>query len=69
MHSSFAMPFEKNHKYRWESDQPTPLDKTPICFKGRMGQKEKLKLIPGWPDKLRDYIDSLPEDGNIKPSF
>jgi hypothetical protein len=26
-------PFQKNHKYRWKSNQDKTLDKTPICFK------------------------------------
>jgi hypothetical protein len=53
------MPFQKNHEYRWNSDQEKPLDKQPICFKGWNGQKEKLKAIPNWQNKLRSFVDTL----------
>ena len=59
------MPFEKNHKYRWTSNQAKPLDKQPICFKGWEGQKEKLKAVPDWQARLREFVDKLTEE---KPS-
>ncbi|MEA5573343.1 hypothetical protein [Calothrix sp. UHCC 0171] len=59
------MPFQKNHQYRWKPEKECSLDKNPICFKGRVGQKESLKNIPDWQDKLRDYVDELI---NKKPS-
>jgi hypothetical protein len=57
------MTFKKKHKLGFTSENP--LDVSPICFKGRTGQKEALKDIPGWQDKLRDYVDELI---NKKPS-
>ena len=59
------MPFKKDHKYRWKPESSASLDKSPICFKGRVGQKEALQDIPDWQDKVRDYIDDLIEQ---KPS-
>lgn len=59
----FGNDFSKKHKLGFTSDNP--LDVSPICFKGRMGQKEALREITGWQDKLRDYIDELI---NKKPS-
>lgn len=59
------MVFKKGHKDRWLSDVNNPLDKSPICFKGRDGQKEALKDIPDWQDKLRDFIDQLVEESKI----
>lgn len=56
------MPFQKNHKYRWKSDKEKPLDKTPICFKGWEGQKTKLKAVPNWQERLRDFVDQLISD-------
>lgn len=53
------MPLEKGHKYRWEPENEQSLDKSPICFKGRVGQKEALKNIPGWQERLRDFVDRL----------
>lgn len=53
------MPFQKNHKLGAKKIYTRPLDKQIIGFKGYEGQKEKLKSIPGWQNKLRDYIDLL----------
>lgn len=53
------MPSEKGHEYLWKSENEESLDKSPICFKGRVGQKQSLKNIPSWQEKLRDYIDQL----------
>ncbi|WP_293128587.1 hypothetical protein [Microcoleus sp. bin38.metabat.b11b12b14.051] len=52
-----AMTFRENNKLGFTSDNP--LEKTPICFKGRKGQREALMAIPNWPEKLRDAIDRL----------
>ncbi len=30
-----------------------------IAFKGYEGQKEKLKAIPEWQERLREYVDCL----------
>ena len=59
------MSFEKNYDHRWKPNSDKALEKSPICFKGREGQKEALLLVDGWQGKLRDYIDELI---NIKPS-
>ncbi len=53
------MPFEKGHKYRWEPENQESLDKSPICFKGRVGQKQRLKNIPDWQEIMRNFIDQL----------
>jgi hypothetical protein len=57
------MPFQKKHKLGFTSENP--LDKNPICFKGRLGQKEKLANVPNWQERLRDFIDTFVEE---KPS-
>lgn len=57
------MAFKKGHKFGFTSEDP--LEKEPICFKGRKGQKEKLKTIPDWQEHLREFIDKLAEE---KPS-
>jgi hypothetical protein len=51
------MPFQKNHKLGFTSENP--LDSQPICFKGRLGQKDKLKNVPNWQERLREFIDAL----------
>lgn len=38
------------------------LDAQPICFKGKLGQKEKLKIVPGWQERLKEYVDKLIEE-------
>ncbi|MBD0264724.1 MAG: hypothetical protein ICV78_18975 [Tolypothrix sp. Co-bin9] len=38
------------------------LDAQPICFKGRIGQKAKLKAVPDWQERLREYVDKLIEE-------
>ncbi|MEH2237842.1 hypothetical protein [Nostoc sp.] len=53
------MPFNKGHEYRWEPTNDESLDKSPICFKGRVGQKQRLKNIPDWQEILRDFVDQL----------
>lgn len=54
------MTFKKNNKLGFTSD--IPLEKTPICFKGRKGQREALMAIPNWQEKLRDATDRLLEE-------
>ena len=56
------MPFQKNHKLGALPYGDKPLDVKPVSFKPRQGQLEKLKQIPNWQEKLRDYIDVLIED-------
>ncbi|WP_334732067.1 hypothetical protein [Nostoc sp.] len=59
LNAAFYMPLKKGHKYRWESKNEESLDKSPICFKGRVGQKQKLKNIPDWQEILRDFLAQL----------
>jgi hypothetical protein len=56
------MPFQKNHKLGAKRIYKRPLDKQIIGFKGYEGQKEKLKNILNWQDKLREYVDKLIEE-------
>ena len=51
------MPFQKNHKLGFTSDDP--LDKDPVCFKVKPGVKVKLKDVPEWQERLREYVDEL----------
>lgn len=53
------MPFQKGHKLGARKQLKRPLDKEAIAFKGYEGQKEKLKAIPEWPERLREYVDCL----------
>ena len=53
------MPFEKNNQFRVKRKYSRPLDKQMIGLRGYEGQKDKLKNIPDWQNKLRDCIDTL----------
>lgn len=49
------MPFKKNNKLGFVSDNP--LDKTPLTIKLRLGIREKIKAVPDWQAKLRDLLE------------
>ncbi|MBE9212336.1 hypothetical protein IQ247_06375 [Plectonema cf. radiosum LEGE 06105] len=53
------MPFQKNNQLGAKKIVKGELDQLPICFKGRAGQKEKLKTIPDWQERLREFVDIL----------
>ncbi|AFY83940.1 hypothetical protein [Oscillatoria acuminata] len=53
------MPFYENHQIGAKKFMKEELDKLPICFKGRLGQREKLKSVPDWQERLREYVDEL----------
>jgi len=53
------MPFQKNHNLGAKPIGDEPMDRTPICFNVRTGVREKLKTIPDWKERLREYVDRL----------
>lgn len=53
------MPFQKNNKLGAKKRLKRPLDKEVIAFRGYFGQKEKLKTIPDWQERLREFVDQL----------
>jgi hypothetical protein len=55
------MTFEKNHKLGALPLNDEPFDRSPVCFNVRKGVKEKLKTVPNWKERLRDYIDEMIE--------
>lgn len=56
------MPFQKNHQLGARKRLNRPLDKETIGFKGYEGQKEKLKAVPDWQERLREFVDKLISD-------
>ncbi|MCY7381515.1 MAG: hypothetical protein LH628_02790 [Microcoleus sp. CAN_BIN18] len=56
------MPFQKSNTYGATKRLARPTDKAVIAFKGYEGQKEKLKGIPDWQEKLRLFVDQLIEE-------
>ncbi len=57
------MPFRKNNRLGFTSEQP--FDKDPVCFKVLPGVRDKLKTIPGWQERLRDFVDEIIKDKDI----
>ncbi len=53
------MPFQKFNQIGAKKIFPQLLDNQPICFKGRLGQKDKIKNVPNWQERLRDFVDEL----------
>jgi len=51
------MPFQKKNKLGFTSKQP--FDKDPVCFKVLPGVKDKLKSVPDWQERLREFVDRL----------
>ena len=37
-------------------------DKSPLQFKVLPGVREKIKTVPDWQQRLRDFVDQLIED-------
>jgi hypothetical protein len=53
------MPFQKGNKLGAKKHLKRPLDKEVIGFRGYEGQKESLKAVPDWQERLREYVDLL----------
>ncbi|NMG21117.1 hypothetical protein [Brasilonema bromeliae] len=56
------MPFQKNNKLGANRRLKRPLDKETISLRGYEGQKEKLKAVPDWQERLREFVDQLTSD-------
>jgi hypothetical protein len=44
---------------KFKPDNKVAYDKTPIQFKAMPGVREKLKTIPDWQKRLREFVDSM----------
>ena len=56
------MPFERNNKLGFTAKDDSPLDKSPLSIKLRLGVRDRVKSIPEWQDKLRDLIERWLDD-------
>jgi hypothetical protein len=56
------MPFQKGNKLGARKYHKHPLDKEVIAFRGYLGQKEKLKTVPDWQERLREFVNQLISD-------
>lgn len=59
------MPFKKNHQQGAKPMGEESMDRTPVCFNVRKGVRDKLKAVPEWKERLREYVDQL-VDGQIE---
>lgn len=62
------MPFQKNNKLGAKRLGEQTLEKAVIAFRGRQGQKEGLKNVPDWQERLRDYVDFLLDESGQSDS-
>jgi hypothetical protein len=53
------MPFQKGNKLGAKKRLKRPLDKEIIAFRGYEGHKQRLKAIPNWQERLREYVGHL----------
>lgn len=51
--------FEKGHKLGFRPLGEVPLESKPLTVRLRQGQLEKLKSVPYWQERLRDFVDEL----------
>lgn len=51
------MPFKRNNKLGFIPKNGTPLDKQPLSIKLKLGDRDKVRSIPDWQDKLRGLIE------------
>ncbi len=61
------MPFQKNNEFKYLPDGNEPMDKHPVCLNVRMGVREKLKSVPNWRERIRDFIDELITESGQNP--
>jgi hypothetical protein len=59
------MPFEKNNKLGFTTKNDTPLDKQPLSIKLKLGDKDRVRSIPDWQDKLRALINVWLNSENV----
>jgi hypothetical protein len=50
----------QKNKLGFTSNQP--FDKNPVCFKVLPGVKDKLKTVPDWQERLREFVYQLIQD-------
>lgn len=49
---------------KFKPDNKTAYDKVPVQFKVMPGVRERLKAVPNWQERLREYVNQLiAEDG------
>lgn len=49
-------------RIKFKPDNQVAYDKVPVQFKVLPGVREKLKAVPNWQERLRQYVDELLEE-------
>lgn len=60
------MPFQKGNKLGAKRTLKHSLDQTPLSFATWKGDRDRIKKIPDWQNKLRDYVRQLIEEHDGK---
>ena len=60
------MVFRKNNKLGAKKFLTRPLDDQPVTFKAYRGNKEALKNVPNWQERLRNYVERLIDESNLE---
>ncbi len=49
-------------RIKFKPQNKVAYDKSPLQFKVLPGVREKIKTVPNWQQRLRDFVDQLIED-------
>ncbi|MBO1047378.1 MULTISPECIES: hypothetical protein [unclassified Dolichospermum] len=49
-------------RIKFKPQNKVAYDKSPLQFKVLPGVREKIKTVPDWQQRLRDFVDQLIED-------
>ncbi|GAB1540647.1 hypothetical protein NUACC21_33160 [Scytonema sp. NUACC21] len=56
------MPFKKGNKFAYRPQNEEAFDPISVCFNVRKGVRDKLKAVPDWQERLREFVDKLVEE-------
>ena len=51
-------------RIKFKPQNKVAYDKSPLQFKVLPGVREKIKTVPDWQQRLRDFVDQLIEDAD-----
>ncbi|GAB1540465.1 hypothetical protein NUACC21_31340 [Scytonema sp. NUACC21] len=49
-------------RIKFKPDNKVAYDKVPVQFKVMPGVRDKLRAVPNWQERLREYVNQLIED-------
>jgi hypothetical protein len=49
-------------RIKFKPNNKVAFDKVPVQFKVLPGVREKLKTVPDWQERLRDFVDQLVQE-------